>query len=90
MTQELTEEKESELVVNGSYVCSKYSAIAVIIKAATLLGLNLNLNLNVRVWNGRTDAFAQQQRQSHQSIDSVDCSPNAATHRRGRSKEHSE
>ena len=38
---ELTEEKESELVVNRSYVCSKYSAIAVIIKAATLLGCGM-------------------------------------------------
>lgn len=36
--QELTEEKEEELVINKQYICSKYAAIAVIIKAATLIG----------------------------------------------------
>lgn len=36
--QELTEEKEEELVINKQYICSKYTAIAVIIKAATLIG----------------------------------------------------
>ena len=39
--QDLTEEKEKELISNNKYTCSKYSAIAIIIKAATLLGCNL-------------------------------------------------
>ena len=37
----LTEEKETELVTNGKFNCSKYTAIAVIIKAATIIGCNL-------------------------------------------------
>lgn len=41
MMQDLTEEKEKELISNNKYACSKYSAIAIIIKAATLLGCNL-------------------------------------------------
>lgn len=36
--QELTEEKEKELVTNGRWNCSKFTVIAVIIKSATILG----------------------------------------------------
>ncbi|OAO17755.1 Sec8 [Blastocystis sp. ATCC 50177/Nand II] len=37
----LTEEKEKELVTNGRFSCSKYTAIALIIKAATIIGCNV-------------------------------------------------
>ena len=42
--QVLTEEKEKEVVSNGRYTCSKFTAIAIIIKAATLIGRNEAVN----------------------------------------------
>ena len=44
-SQDLTEEKEKELISNGKYTCSKYTTIAIIVKAATLIGQFLFLSL---------------------------------------------